>query len=350
MRPILLGDFGIGFREKGRRPIYITSGELYNWCVEKFNTTQEGEPYHDCLSRYNAAMAEIAAIFNGSWTYTDPVNQQTVQAPELMDQDDVKNKFFYDYNTRLLTWPLFPLAWMYKEDNDENWNFVLTDFIGRVHRFVKSKQEKWKKMIVVLDLQYNPISNYDMVEDKTSVNGEETFTHTPIEKGATTTITAPQVGLVSTTDPDLVNVDVWQSSDSSTQTETPNLTTNQQAQTNGPKTEHYTTTYDQATTGRLESYDVQSGGTTTTETGTKSTTTHLTPSAEVNKFKGEKYEEVKSREDDSYHLTRKGNIGVTSTQEMIEKELALSDAYADITDSFFKLLTKEVFLSVWKGA
>lgn len=300
MRPIYAGNQGVGFRETGRRPIYVTSVELYNWAFTKTSSTQEGEPYHDAFTRYQAAIGAIASLFNGSKTFVDPVTKQTKNLPTLLTADDITQMFMYDFNVRLLEWPLFPYAWMYTDDNDLYWNQVLTVFCGRVERFVKSKGLKWTRMLETLSIEYNPIADYWTKGRKQGGN-------------------APYATFMGTNeDKEDVSVDSWSESDGKADYKTQNST-----MSGGIQTDNLTTTYDNATP-RLANRAIQTGGT--------ESSTDIPNSAYWEKYQEE------------------GNKGAYSPQEMIEKELELSNAFDSIVDGFFKELNKEIFLSMYKGA
>lgn len=151
---------------------------------------------------------------------------------------------------------------------------------------------KYYNIIEALKMKYNPIENYDNIEKSidTSQEGKLSVTH---NTNTTTTVGNP------------VNY----------------------------KTNHYTTTYDDSSTGRLESYDESFvGGSQTTYTTTNTdglsntdetshTTTELqfdvldTSQGEIPKWTADKI--------DSHTLRRHGNIGVTTTQKMIEEEIEL---------------------------
>lgn len=300
MTPMYVGNASTGYRETGRRPIFVTIAELYTWAFNKTSYTQEGEPYHDALTRYQAAMTAIAAIFNGTKTFVDPVTKQTKNLPALLTADDIANKFFYDFNVRLLQWPLFPYAWMYTEDNDEQWNLILTVFCGQVERFVKSKGLKWVRMLETLSIDYNPIADYWTKGRKQGGN-------------------APYATFMGTNDDkEDVSVDSWSESDGKTYYRTQNSTLS-----GGIQTDTLTTTYDNATP-RLANRAIQTGGT--------ESSTDIPNSAYWEKYQEE------------------GNKGAYSPQEMIEKELELSNAFDTLVDSFFRELNKEIFLSMYKGA
>lgn len=109
-------------------------------------------------------------------------------------------------------------------------------------------------------------------------------------------------------------------SDSDTTTVTNNLTN-----TITPNTvdSNYTTTFDSAQE-RLASKSTHTGTNTSTDTGTSSTTTHNTPKfsrTETSGYRG--YTDTYSATTPNNHgriMNRTGNIGVTTTQQMLEQE------------------------------
>lgn len=122
---------------------------------------------------------------------------------------------------------------------------------------------------------YNPLNNYDKIEDVSDV-----------ERLGTMTVKR-----------------------------TPDLETTEAPTDGDITTELYTTTFD-STTPRIDSKSVTSGGTTTTEGGTDTTETSHTNAtgtdADGNAVSGTKVVEHKNR--------TSGNIGVTTSQQMIESE------------------------------
>lgn len=204
-----------------------------------------------------------------------------------------------------------------------------------IDMFCKVNRDKYLRLVDTLGFEYDPIKNYDMKEEKNQVNGEETFTHTPTVHGVQDIIESSSATIenvdhsVFPNEKQQVFVQDWDDEGSDSITST--ILT-------GPKTEHYSTTYDDAGQGRLQSYDIQSQGST-------EDSSRFQPRATEVVSLGQTYEDVKSREDDSYELTRSGNIGVTTTQQMIESEREV--ARFNLLKEFFEELNNYILLSIW---
>lgn len=156
-----------------------------------------------------------------------------------------------------------------------------------------------------LNAEYNPINNYDMQETETAEqhDGNKTNTRSTAD-GHKTVTTSTQVDN---------NVKVTASG------------------TNNPTTKHYTTTFEDDSAGRLASYDVNTGETETRTTAdpTKNNSTvtddltvvntekHTPVTATVNNV------EITADMINGRTLVRSGNIGVTSSQQLITAEIAL---------------------------
>lgn len=296
MRPMNAGDLDFGLRDTYRRPIFVTSVELFNWAITITANTQEGDPYHDAQSIWEDACEAIADIFNGTQTFVNPFTGETQYYPELLDQDDVQRMMVEDFNTRLVSWPLFPLGYLYEEDNDAEWYLVLTRWAHRIERFVKSQGQRYLRMLKVLALEYNPLSDYWIQKTELGAN-------------------APYVSLTNGTGEE-PTISSWLASNVKTDYKTKAGTGAEQ-----PKTSNYTTTYDDDTTGRLASYQTDEGA----------TISEIPNSGYVRKLKEE------------------GNKSGT-IQDIIEKEMELAKEFGNITGSFFDSLNKEIFLSYYKGA
>ena len=301
MRPLNADSLDLGYRDTYRRPIFVTSVELFNWAVTITSKTQEGDLYHDAQSIWEDACEEIADIFNGTQTFTNPFTGETQYYPELLDQDDVQRMMVEDFNTRLVSWPLFPLGYLYEEDNDAEWYLVLTRWAHRIERFVKSQGPRYLRMLKVLALEYNPLSDYWIQKTEYGAN-------------------APYVGLTNPASGEVPTISNWNSDSAHSDGY---KTKSKSDPNNTPTTKNYSTTYDDDTTGRLASYQTSEGGTETEA---------LSPnSGYVRKLKEE------------------GNKSGT-IQDIIEKEMELAKSFGDITGSFFDSLNKEIFLSYYKGA
>ena len=298
MRPMNADSLDLGYRDTYRRPIFVTSVELFNWAITITAKTSEGDPYHDAQSIWEDACEEIADIFNGTQTFVNPFTGETQYYPELLDQDDVQRMMVEDFNTRLISWPLFPLGYLYEENNDAEWYQVLTRWAHRIERFVKSQGPRYLRMLKVLSLEYNPLSDYWI--QKTELGANAPYV----------TLTNPESGEEEPT------ISKWTESNVKTDYKTKAGTGGEQ-----PKTSNYSTTYDDSSTGRLASYQTNDGA----------TISEIPNSGYVRKLKEE------------------GNKSGT-IQDIIEKEMELARQFGDITGNFFDSLNKEIFLSYYKGA
>lgn len=168
-----------------------------------------------------------------------------------------------------------------------------------------SSPDFWKAY-AALNAQYNPLNNYDMSETETEQHHDGDIDNIRSTDNAHNTISTATGTDVS-------------------------ATVTAGSGVNAPKTERYTTTYDNDSTGRLQSYDVNSGQTTTRTTGTaadnvatvtddlKETRTeqHKHTTATVNGFT------ITADKISGRTLVRSGNIGVMSSQQLITAEIVL---------------------------
>lgn len=296
--------------DRGHRAIYITFGELWNWCMAITAATQEGDQYHDARALIEGAMANIATFFDGSLgTYIDPMTGDEKAYPEICDVQDIKDIYCDDYNCLLNVWPLFYSACNYVEDNNFAWYEVLKHFVSRVNRFCKFNKIRYTKLLQTMMLQYDPIADFDIREEKQQTYGDEEVNHTPVSL-----------------------------SGQSRNTNRPAATSQTQT-ANNPRTDHYTTTYDDASTARLESYDTQSGSV-QTQTGITADGTNNTT------FNSETYTDTRTKETDGYTLHRWGNQGNQLPQDMVVKEYDIAELW-NLVKIFTQDLNKEVFLQVW---
>lgn len=140
--------------------------------------------------------------------------------------------------------------------------------------------KRWTKLWDTMNFEYNPIENYSMVETMTD---DTTVT----EYGKTHTVDG-----TTTRTPNL------------TETETPNLTRDSEKNRYG-----------------FNSNDAVPADTETeTQTGTNTTTTNGTDETAIDSTETDGGTDTHTR---NYKLTRSGNIGVTTSQQMIESERAL---------------------------
>ena len=291
-------------RYHSRRPIYITSAELFQWAYEKTTSTQEGDPYHDSLTKFQNAMKAIASLFDGSLgTFIDPMSGATVDYPEICDWNDILDMYCDDYANRLVAIPLFDPAYTYTKDNDANWYQCLLSFCGRINRYVKFQTPAYKKFLKTAVVSYNPLADYWKKS---------------IEKGGN----APYAGIVDgtfTTDgqPD---INSWQSSNNGDTKYKVEFESSSHNEVN-----NYVTTYDSDSSTRLANRTVSDSPIATNRSNTE---TSAPNTAYFRRFSEE------------------GNTG-GSPQEALEKEIELSKVLEDLVHKFCEAVNKEIFLSVY---
>lgn len=289
---------------RGRHSLYVTIAELGNWAEAITAATQEGERYHNSLELFREAEEAIAAFFDGSMgTYTDIMTGETKNYPVIASWEDINGMFYDDYNSRLVYWPLYVNPLNYVEKNNAAWYSVLTHWVNRVKRFCKFNQIRFQKLIQTMMIEYNPIADYWTKEQE--IGG------------------GSQIDISSAVDDKFdVYAGAWYN-DKQYKNESANQSGGTAA-LQSPTTiqnNHYTTTYDDDSESRLESYDTQTGG----------TTTH---SVQTNPAEG-------------YFKQRKeeGNKGTVSPQDMVVKEFDIAQLW-NIVEIFMNELAKEIFLQI----
>lgn len=296
-----------GYRDTYRRPIYVSVGELLQWAYTQ--SQDETSPYNTDYTAIQTAFGKIDALFNGTKTYVDPISGDTVYLPKLCETGDTLDRYWHDFNVRLVGWPLFPLASMYTPDNDDRFHKVVVDFIGRVNRFVSSYGPVIVRSLEALSIEYNPIADY--WSKSVELGGSAPFISlTNPSSGEEPTITDwNKDGAVNTDEGRIYRSHSYADDTSGT--------------SNLPTTKSYTTTDDDASTGRLAGYQTTSGG--------SFVQTEMANSGYVKKFKEE------------------GNKG-QNVQELIQKEMELASALEGLLDNFFNELNKRTLLGLYQGA
>lgn len=164
--------------------------------------------------------------------------------------------------------------------------YVDSEFSIIFGHYVNTHWNNYLKAYKAMDSEYNPIHNYDNTEKIVDT----------VENGKITT------------------------------TNTPNNTVTSDSPANS-KTENYTTTNDDSSIGRLENYSVNTVGTenryTTTTTTTGNETTEINHENVTVNFELDNKTEFTGDTVNTHTLTKKGNIGVTSSQELIVSEIDL---------------------------
>lgn len=181
---------------------------------------------------------------------------------------------------------------------------------------------KWEKEYNTMFLEYNPIENYSMLETMTNDN-------TVIEYGKSRTRTDDLTHKKTGSD-----------------TNTPNLTDRE--------TPNVTTTDGATVSGFNSSTGVSDRGNTNTRTGTN-TTTHTGSESITYNTIDKDTGTVTDRDNGTdthtrnYQLTRSGNIGTLTSQQMLESERNLYMLWQFFYDVVFPDVDRVLTLSVYKG-
>ena len=243
---------------------------------------------------------------NGKWEVTTVQTAMPYMYPKLYDNSsDLTNVFLMENREKFFAYPIADCGKIDADVQRESSTLLQFD----IDSFVLENQYKYLGLLETMFEDYDPISNYDSYEKKTQTHGLETYNHTPVGlSGHTHTETTPAETSTTTTPDGQIKV------------------------------EHYTTTYDDATQGRLADYTIQTGG-------TKAETSVDNNGVGDTTFNSETYTDTKTTETDGYELEKHGNIGVTSTQEMLDQERKIRRF--SVLKEFSDELAKYICLSVY---
>lgn len=186
------------------------------------------------------------------------------------------------------------------------------------------KLPDFRRAYAALYAEYNPLDNYDMTEKSVDLNNHGEKTHTrSVDTDHNTVTTSSEYDYTQET-----------STDSNDK----------------PTTKNYTTTYDSAITSRLAGYTESSGKTSqrTTADGDNNNTVVTDDMTIVN---AETHDTTQMTIDGTtytadditaHELTRRGNIGVTSSMQLIESELQLR-AKSLLYDYIYDFISRYTF-------
>ena len=186
---------------------------------------------------------------------------------------------------------------------------------------VNRYSEKWIKLYALLSKEYNPIENYSMTETETpnitkrqgvSVDYEISDEKTIQRNMSTTETPTPNY---TVTDEKKTGTNYSVSTDSETNAESYGFNSSSPVPTNDAYGNSKVTTTGNADENVETNTHKQTGGMTVTESG------NANENVETNTHKQTGYTE--ETETGNRQLTRSGNIGVTTSQQMIESEIAL---------------------------
>lgn len=215
------------------------------------------------------------------------------------------------------------------------------EYIIKIFELVYNTNKiKYEKLVSAATAEYNPIDNYNMIESSTDVRTPDLTNQLTLS-----TTTAMTDTRTTTTEGDSTTTNKLNQTKSTT--ETPNNFTETSTHEVNPYdnpgfvNESKDTSVQSGTRTVAESYSgtpdetivnagstvTNSGGTSTTNSGTNTTKETGTDTTE-------------------HELTRRGNIGVTTSQQMLESEMALAEKM-----NIFKIIEQDlagkVFLQVW---
>ena len=195
---------------------------------------------------------------------------------------------------------------------------------------------KYAKLVAAATAEYDPIENYNMTESGTDIRTPDLTS--ALTLGTTSTMTDTRGTSGTTTTSTKLN-------QSRTTTETPNQYTETSTHKVSPYdnpgfTDEYSDTSVQSGSKTVsESYSGNADETTVTGSSTNSGGTSTTNS-------GTNTNRETGTDTTTHSLTRKGNAGVTTTQQILESELSLADKM-----NIFKIIEQDIaaklFLQVW---
>lgn len=355
---------------RGERKFYVTLPELYRWASDL------EDDYPEIIAQLKTSFDNAQELFDGTLTYYDP---QTLEAeggptlinyPEILDENyDLINIYFQYWEDRPIWRPVevgkLNLASGQIADYNQAMNVVLQNLCYKIDYFVKMNKDKYLRLLQVLNYKYNPIENYNLNENGTNnttfegsrnlertkqniyngvvKEGEGPLNQTPAGSNDTVNLSFNTAAKVSTEVNQVSDTQAGQIASGTPSA--PTVTTGTQNETRD-----YTTTYDDSSTGRLQSYS-QTDGTSAQKTLGKSSTDELLKGhirTETPGFVDYKDSETfTNRKDKGDHtLKRFGNIGVMTTQQMIEQEKMVAEGL-NIVKEFCEELNKEIFLQCY---
>ena len=212
---------------------------------------------------------------------------------------DIDNDMKREYALRVMRHSFDKLADLYEEDYDDYVRNVVLALLVR-------NEYKYKTLLATEDFEYDPIENYNMIETLTN----------DITTDAYGKIDTLQHGQSQTRTPNLTDTRTPNTTDTHTPT---SLTTTETDQIEG----FNSSSWQDANKKTI----VQSGSEATTHTGTETvaqtgTETVAQTGTETVANTGSDIDTLSGQDTHTrnYTLTRSGNIGVTTSQQMIEAE------------------------------
>lgn len=384
-----------------RRKYWIRFVDLYEWAYKK---------QYDAT--FDAVFTDIIKFFDG--TYDNPYDKSDTPAklPVIFHTDEQFIECLLDlFEMRRVAWPQRIGYWSWRNheliDTENKANLDILMRIGqRTMEICRLNKDRWTKLIGSTLFDYNPIENYNMVESgtdnrtlgntttlekdgdiKTTPSGSETNSRTINTQNIShLKVDAPITSVVGGFDSDgdykISSLTIDNDKEVETTVDTGiahgsmaggalgGLTgqTADIGESGGTevKNSNFTTTYDDASEGRLHDYTKTEGTTADATNSSQKTTTELSATATIeygnpSAFGFTDTKSFTTREDKttfdtidtsrssgtdnlSHSLTRSGNIGITTSQQMIqsERELLIS-----VGRQILEEYANEIFLNIW---
>ena len=199
---------------------------------------------------------------------------------------------------------------------------------------------KYEKLVAAATAEYNPIDNYNMVESSTDVRTPDLTNQITLNTTVAMTDTR-----TTTTNGDSTTTNKFNQTKNTT--ETPNNYTETATHAVNPydnpgmTDESRDTTVQSGTRTVSESY---SGNADETTVNAGSTVTNSGGTSTVNS--GTNTNKETGTDTTEHEMTRRGNIGVTTSQQMLEAEMALA-AKMNIFKIIEQDIASKLFLQVW---
>ena len=250
----------------------------------------------------------------GDGVFTD-LNEFDVPWKDSEDENTVANLNMAYHGAHSGDKNVSPVVYKFLKSEDENTREKLARIIYTMFA------DKWAKLWALMEIEYNPLSNYDMEEHETPA--EITHTVSPAE----TTETMTPAETTETTTPAETTETI---TPAETTTETKPAKTVSENEVSAFNSSDYsdatkTTTTGDASDKGTESIDVDTAGTNKLEVDTAGT--------DVLTVQNERT------------LTRSGNIGVTTSQQMAQSEIELRKwlYYQSVFNDIDNILTLSIY-------
>lgn len=336
---------------------------LYEWAAhaEPFGIGEQ-----NCVEYVLDTQSEkITDIFGTLYFPYTSLDENGEEQIEYLDCSLTNDEVYADF---LATYGELPFMKPYFFHNEAATRVSLTRLISVFQAIMDKNYYKYKKLAATLGFKYNPIHNYEMEEngkDTETPSGTETTTHT-VDTAKTGLVEVegpvndlnlgvpgPTTGYLKTVDftmPDSTDVSYEEKAVSDIEAGKKTNMSGDPGTSSGdtPTTKQYTTTMDSDRDSRLKEYQ-----TTTGDTAQASNVKGSQERVPIGRARigsdAPSYTDTTSytnkKVDKDHTFSRNGNIGVMSTQDMINQEREV--VRFSLEKEFFDDLRKGLLLQIW---